>query len=339
MHLLQYDSRLSAAKDNSITHAAAAPSNLDAAIALRPPDIELQNTIVQRATAFEIAARPRSEKKDGFETLLQRNFKRKITSAKIEKIYWQITIAALMQPLKYDLYCIILYLRTWQQDMTTFMRPLLCVLQHKIQEAHRTTHTGTTTRCNRRTNEGTFHRRLQQLYTEKRKVSCSGFLPNPSPMQHSCSHHNAFCSIAWSPGMYLRTWQHKMPTIMQPLHCHLQPHAHSRSAQNYAHMNNIEQPHVAEHQGRTDYALKQSQPHPPHTQGTFHRQLFTEKHQVSCSGFLPNTSPMRHSCSHYNAFCSITCLTRMSRHTWQQNVTTIMQPSHSDLQNRFQKTL
>ena len=52
-----------------------------------------------------------------------------------------------MQPLKYDLYCIILYLRTWQQDMTTFMRPLLCVLQPKIQEAHRTTHTGTTTRC------------------------------------------------------------------------------------------------------------------------------------------------------------------------------------------------
>ena len=66
MHLLQYDSRLSAAKDNSITHAAAAPSNLDAAIALRPPHIELQNTIVQRATAFEIAARPRSEKKGRF---------------------------------------------------------------------------------------------------------------------------------------------------------------------------------------------------------------------------------------------------------------------------------
>jgi len=35
MQLLQYDSRLSAAKDNSITHAAAAPSNLDAAITLR----------------------------------------------------------------------------------------------------------------------------------------------------------------------------------------------------------------------------------------------------------------------------------------------------------------
>ena len=39
---------------------------------------------------------------------------------------------------------------------------------------------------------GTFHRRLQPLYTEKRKVSCSGFLPNTNPMQQSCSrcsHH------------------------------------------------------------------------------------------------------------------------------------------------------
>ena len=31
---------------------------------------------------------------------------------------------------------------------------------------------------------GSFHRRLQQLYTEKHKVSCSGFLPNTQPMQH-----------------------------------------------------------------------------------------------------------------------------------------------------------
>ena len=65
----------------------------------------------------------------------------------------------------------------------------------EIQEPHRTTHTNTTTRCktHRRNNSrtkrpqphpshkrGTFHRRLQPLYTlytEKHKVSCSGFLP------------------------------------------------------------------------------------------------------------------------------------------------------------------
>ena len=42
--------------------------------------------------------------------------------------------------------------------------------------------------------QGTLHRRLQPLYTEKRTVACSGFLPNTNPMQHSCSHYNAFCS-------------------------------------------------------------------------------------------------------------------------------------------------
>ena len=82
-----------------------------------------------------------------------------------------------------------------------------------------------------------------------------------------------------------------------------------------------EQPHVPEQQGRTDSTSKRPQPQPPHS------GLCTEKHKVSCSGLLPKTSPMQHSCSHYNAYCSITWPTRMSLRTWQQNVTTIMQPT------------
>ena len=75
-----------------------------------------------------------------------------------------------------------------------FMQPFQCDLQPHIQETHRTTHTGTTTRCrtqrrnqndpshNRRTQEVPFiHRRPKPLYTEKHKVSCSGFLPS-SPL-------------------------------------------------------------------------------------------------------------------------------------------------------------
>ena len=41
--------------------------------------------------------------KDDFEALFKRNFKRKITSAKIEKSCWQFTFAALTQPFQYDL--------------------------------------------------------------------------------------------------------------------------------------------------------------------------------------------------------------------------------------------
>ena len=56
MQPLQYDLRCSAAKYNSITHAAAAPSNLDAAITMRSAENELQITIELRATVSEIAA-------------------------------------------------------------------------------------------------------------------------------------------------------------------------------------------------------------------------------------------------------------------------------------------
>ena len=56
MQPFQYDLRSSAAKDNSIADAAAAPSNLDAAIPMRSAETELQNTIKLRARASEIGA-------------------------------------------------------------------------------------------------------------------------------------------------------------------------------------------------------------------------------------------------------------------------------------------
>ena len=100
-------------------------------------------------------------------------------------------------------------LRTWQQNMTTIMQPLHCDLRPEIQQANRPTHTGTTTRCRtQRRNplrperpqpqpphsRGTLHCRLQPLCREKHTVSCSGFHPNTSPMQCSCSNYIAFCS-------------------------------------------------------------------------------------------------------------------------------------------------
>ena len=56
MQPLQYDLRDPAAKDNSITNAATARSNLDAAITMRSAETELQNTIELRTTASEIVA-------------------------------------------------------------------------------------------------------------------------------------------------------------------------------------------------------------------------------------------------------------------------------------------
>ena len=56
MQPLQYDLRSLAAKDNSITNAATARSNLDAATTMRSAETELQNTIELRTTASEIVA-------------------------------------------------------------------------------------------------------------------------------------------------------------------------------------------------------------------------------------------------------------------------------------------
>ena len=265
----------------------------------------------------------------------------------------------------------------------------------------------------------------------------------------SPSHYNAFWSVTCQTCMYLRTWQHKMTTIMQPLKIRIYKHSIQETTRNYAHMNNHsvaehqgakstsqwkdrsrnrrthkvpfiaacshftrkndsgfalrlppqdkphansrmqplqcvdaaihvanlhvpashmatqddnnhaaipmrsattdskkqielhEQPHVAEHQWGTDKTRKRSQPQPPHTQGTFHRRLqplYSKKRKASCSGFLPNRSPMQHSCGHYNAFCSITRQTCMYLRTWQHKMTTIMRPFQCDRQPQIPRS-
>ena len=220
---------------------------------------ETQKNYTQRRRQLQRQNRiltPKKRRKNNFEALFKRTFKRKITSAKNDKICWQITFPALMQPLQY-------YLR---DAAATFMQSSECVLQHhvanphlsthmatehgnnimqpfhcdpqpKIQDTQRITYTGTTTRFrtqrrNQFAHETTAaapaaHTRYLSspaaATTEKRKVSCSSFPPKTSPMQHSCRHYNAFRSIAWLTRISLRTWQQSMTTIMQPFHCDPQP--------------------------------------------------------------------------------------------------------------------
>ena len=105
------------------------------------------------------------------------------------------------------------------------MQPFQCDHANtETQETHRTTYTGTSSRCKAhwRNNSrmkrpqphpphrrGTFHRRLQPLYTEKHKVSCAGFLPTTKPMQHSCSHSNAISQTTnFKKRIELRTQDH-----------------------------------------------------------------------------------------------------------------------------------
>ena len=118
-----------------------------------------------------------------------------------------------------------MYLCTWQQNMTTIMQPLHCDLQPEIQQVNRTTRACRTPRRN----------------TEKHTVSCSGFLHNTSPRQHSCSHYNAICIPAL---------QNTKGELID---------------------------------------FEKIQTATAHTQGTLHPRLqpfYTEKRTVSCSGFV-----------------------------------------------------
>ena len=108
MEPLQYNLRGPTAKDNSIMHAAMAPSNLDAAITMRSAQTQLQNTKELRATVSEIAAPKQDLDATAKKNTISKHFAFFLqgkSPTKIAKICRQIPIAAFMQPLQYDLRC------------------------------------------------------------------------------------------------------------------------------------------------------------------------------------------------------------------------------------------
>ena len=227
-----------------------------------------------------------------------------------------------------------------RKELRTHEQPLIAIAEHRggtdsrpVRPQPHPPHT-----------RGTFHRRPEPLYTEKRKVSCPGFPPKRSPCnihaaitmrfatsaskpasldahgntkrQRSCSHYTAICNQRVKKRKELRTH---------------------------------EQPLIAEHRGGTDSRPVRPQPHPPHTRGTFHRRpepLYTEKRKVSCPGFPPKRSPCnihaaitmrfatsaskpasldahgntkrQRSCSHYTAICNQRVKKRKELRTHEQ---------------------
>ena len=124
------------------------------------------------------------------------------------------------------------------------------------------------------------------------------------PMQHSRSRYYAFCSITWLTRISLRTWQHSMETLMQPLHCDLQPWKHSCShdiaicnqkVNKRTEPRTHEQSLVAAHRGGTDSTLKQSPATAAHTRYLSSPAAATLRGKTQ--GFVlrlfPNTSPMQ----------------------------------------------
>ena len=119
-----------------------------------------------------------------------------------------------------------------------------------------------------------------------------------------------FAASRRKPATDLHTLQHQMTTIMQPFHCDLQPQIQDTRTT---------------HTGTTTRCRTQR------------RNTFAAE-TTAAAPFLPNTSPMQHSRSHYNAFRRITSQTCADLRTWQHQMTTIMQPFHCDLQPQSQDT-
>ena len=177
----------------------------------------------------------------------------------------------------------------------TSMQPLHCDLHPFVPEHRGGTdwHRNDPNR-NRRTQEVPFVAACSDFTRKNARFRAPASSPTQAPcnMQHSCSHHNAFCSMTWLTRMYLRTWQHQMTKIMQPSQCDLQPPTQETNGTMRTGTTTR-----CRTQRRNRLRSERPQPQPPHTGGTFHRQLqplYTEKRKVSCSGFLPNTSPMQH---------------------------------------------
>ena len=263
MQPLQYYLRDPAAKDNSITHAAAARSNLDAAITMRSAETELQSRTTRngvRNCSFKTGSRRQSDKK----TILKHFSKRIFLTGKLQaqksrksadksisqpwcshsntiydvQLQKRIVIvlrmqprcqATLTQPL-YNVFCSIksqtcTYLCTWQHQMTTIMQPFQCNMPPQIQETHKTTHTGATTCCR----------------TQRRNQFATETIP-AAPAAHTRYLSSPPALATWhgkTQGFVLRLPPQNIAhaTFMQQFQCDLPPTA-SRNAKKYAHRNN-----------------------------------------------------------------------------------------------------
>ena len=87
-------------------------------------------------------------------------------------------------------------------------------------------------------------------------------------MQHSCSHSNAICKHRFKKRIELRTQEQQNNHLLQ---------------------NTEEEPNDPSRNRRTHEVPFHRRPQP----------LYTEKHKVSCPGFLPTTQSMQHLCSHF----------------------------------------
>ena len=222
LHTALFRPHTSAAKDNSIAHAAAAPSNLDAATTMRSAETELQNTIELRAKASQIAApqpdgsRRQSEKKAILKHFLKDTLKGKSLAPKSTKS----ADKSLSQPscnhsntiFDFQLQKTIVF-RMQPRHQATLTQPFQCDPQPQIQDTHRTTQTET----HPKQLQGTVT--LRQEKNDKPTAAATAAQTRYLSSSPAATLHGKTQGfVVWLP---LHNIAHA--TFMQPFQCDLQP--------------------------------------------------------------------------------------------------------------------
>ena len=194
--------------------------------------------------------------------------------------------------------------------MTRVMQPFQCDLHAQIPKHPITTHTQahpkqleatvtmrqkkrqTDPSRNRRTDEVPFIVACSHFTRKNTRFRAPASSPKHSPcniMQPlQCGSQHQLANLHLST--HRTTPEHQMTRVMQPFQCDLQAQIpkHPITTHRQAHPKQLE----ATVTMRQKKKANRPQPQPPHRRGTFHRRLqplYTEKHKVSCSGFLPKT--------------------------------------------------
>ena len=346
MQPLHYDLRCPAAKDNSITHAAVAPSNLDAAITMRsatsgckPASLDAHGNTKRQQSCSRYTAicdqrvhkrkelrtheQPRvAEHRGGTDRArFERSRTRRTHTHTLT--HTRGTFHRRPEPLhteKHKVSCPGFLPK--RSPCNTSMQPLQCVLQHQVADPHLSTHMATQNDNNHAAGRSHFTRKDTQF-------PAAAFSQNEAHATSTQPLNIPFCNIRLHD-LHLPT---HMATQNDNNHVAITLRSATRESTNanHAHMNN----HSLQNTEEEPIAPGSSAAAPvAHTRylsspagATLHGKT---------EGFLPRlspkTKPMQHPCSHYNAFCNIRLQARISRRTWQHKTTTTMQPLHCDLQ-------
>ena len=250
--------------------------------------------------------------KDDFEALFKRNFKRKIISAKIEKICWQITFAAWMQPFQYDLRSSAAKDNSITHaaaapsnlDAATTMPSAETVAKHNRTTCNGVGNCSSKTGSRRQSDKKTILKHFLKgilkgkLLAPKLGKSADKWLSQPG-----CSHSNTIYNLQLQKTIVLRMQPRRQATLTQPFQCDLQAQIpkHPITTHTQAHPKQLE----------ATVTLRQKNDKPtaaaPAAQTRYLSSSPAATLHGKTQGFVlrlpPQNRALATSCSHSNAIC------------------------------------